>query len=649
MQQNPLVFPADTHYHEGHDHDGPTVPHTGSPESPCVGTPTNLTVVGFWNASANNGKGEAWNTLSWDRVEGATGYRVYEYGALIGEVAAVPPGPGTRRPSFSVKPVAGITYTVTAVNDIGDESNESAYVLATSCKPPGAALSAAPIIGIVVTITATPEWNNGKARVFLQWRHIPNAAEYEVYRDGAVLQANIDRTYYVDGAVEPGKVYSYQVRGVGFNYQKPAPGALSVPVSATTPTGPAPKVATAPKILKLEPHNSWCIVRFSPVPGAKEYRALVKRLPGTYKYSGGSLAIDVNGLVDGDEVMIEAVDKLGPYQRMDGAMLGGHMVCGSPNVHKNGQGEPSNIPSVIAAGEWTAIKLKPLTLTGEQVFLDTFETFQPLTETRRSPSANPMLVHENDRWLFRHFNADITQSLTFHMSKHLMNTLYDGGTIGTSNPAHQMYASWVATMKQQFDTSGGKVLHVGFAVDDWFPGRRWVEAFVTKAGDDLVDIGNFESAKRKPTTSGFLIKYECQADDHWIQVFYPDATGTQQMVSFKAKRLPHPGKRTDYLDFKRTFDIYLSDSAVMVFENGVRTLSCPMPGGVIPAQYWGGNEAHIVHHLYHSSLAKTEMDKSSYPLYYHQALRGFCDSRHYGEFYGQVLNSMPGTTLAGIG
>ena len=91
------------------------------------------------------------------------------------------------------------------------------------------------------------------------------------------------------------------------------------------------------------------------------------------------------------------------------------------------------------------------------------------------------------------------------MGSHFMDTLYDGGTPGTSIPMHTNNASLVMMPTAPVDISGGKVLHVTFEVDAHNDGRRWFDVFVGAVGDTLIDPGKFaDFAGRRATLSGQL-------------------------------------------------------------------------------------------------------------------------------------------------
>ena len=134
---------------------------------------------------------------------------------------------------------------------------------------------------------------------------------------------------------------------------------------------------------------------------------------------------------------------------MDGAMGPGAMnMDGMLNVSINGQGDPANIPNVLARSAVFHVTPQAETLSGEQAFFDTFRNEQPLVQ---NTTPNPAIVaanpgdgnfgeYQNDKWTIRNYQGDLQTSRVFFMGSHFMDTLYDGGTPG-GNIIHNNNAS----------------------------------------------------------------------------------------------------------------------------------------------------------------------------------------------------------------
>ena len=91
----------------------------------------------------------------------------------------------------------------------------------------------------------------------------------------------------------------------------------------------------------------------------------------------------MNGLTSNQSynIIVEALDKMGPYQKIDGIIGPG---ASGPNgeIHAavNGHGDPSNEPNVVAKSNLYKVTTVQRQLTGEQVFFDSFRNFQPIVQ-----------------------------------------------------------------------------------------------------------------------------------------------------------------------------------------------------------------------------------------------------------------------------
>lgn len=390
--------------------------------------------------------------------------------------------------------------------------------------------------------------------------------------------------------------------------------------------------------------------------------------PNTVKYSGGSLSIEMNGLdpVNGANIVIEAVDKFGPFQLMDGMAGPGAMQMDGMHSAVNGQGNPSDVPLVLATSAPVAVTLKPRVLTGDQVFFDTFRNEQPLVE-QPLPAPIPGLNYgdpqcyasfANDKWTIRDYGGDLLDSKVFFMGSHLMDTLYDGGTPRTNGPIHNNNASQVIMPNTTADISGGKVLHVTFEVDPHMDGRRWCDLFVGEAGDTLVDPGKFaEFVGRKPTLSGKLFRWEIQ-NTHSLSLFpgiKPDAVSDAVYLTDQAHgvgpdsfglcarqgpwcTIPWNGTTGD-LDKRHKFDCYLSSNRVVVMEQGVVVKDASFPVGVtLP---FDKCQVYFVHQLYHTGNDRPELINYDPADCYWYNNRPYTDERHWDNMGYSVLDAFP--------
>ena len=463
---------------------------TKNPEAP-----TNLRTFGLWN----NG---AYDQLVWDANPDAVSYNIYRYSQKIGS---------SNTNSFTVSQLVfgeGWTYTVTAIDKNGLESFPSALSLARgefapnynfgwTTRPPSTP-------GKYVTVA---EWNNEKPRNFIKWQDqqvygqdAPGA--YNIYRDGKLIASNLWSQYYIDKDVMSGKTYRYVVASVNKNHfttqETFGPGA-----DITTRFGPPDPISTPVNITGFTSNDDSVVVKFDLIPGAVDYKVYVENNPNTVKYSSGYNMVEMNGLVSNQSynLIVEALDKFGPYQQIDGVIGPG---ASSPNgeVHAgiNGHGDPSNNPIVLAKSAPYKVFTIQKTLTGEQVFFDNFRDFKPIVQMPQkmdvvaqrfgpnwqywNKSDVILRWYENDKWSFFLDDLDTSASTVFLMGSHFMDTIYDGGTLGqSSTPSHVSNGVMLMSPKKTANISGDKVLHLTFEVDPHFSGRRWCDILLLPAGE----------------------------------------------------------------------------------------------------------------------------------------------------------------------
>ena len=623
--------------------------------------PANLTVTGLWRGAASD-------VLSWSPVPGAASYTIYQYDTVLAA--------GLTTPSYTLTPgeyLPGETYTVTAVDARGAESLPSAPVTAQGAQNPAQSPSWLPgAPDLPNALSARAEWNAGRPRIALSWRGHSSDWTYTVYRDGQRIAWGVWGLNYFDTGVLPGERHSYAVSGVNVPWMTDQESVAFGPVIMSAPAGP-PALADAPvQITDVRVDDDSAVVSFSPVPNAVDYRVFDVSKPNAVKYSGGGLSIEMNGLdpAHGADLVVEAVDKLGPFQRMDGSLGPGAMQMDGMHTSTNGQGDPSNVPNVLAASVPVHVDLQPMALGGAQVFFDTFRNEAPLT-AHPLPAAQggefygrPGEYAEsgNDKWTVREYGADLLNTRVFFMSNHFMDTLYDGGTPGFSDPMHNSNASLVMMPNATADISGGRVLHVTFEVDAHMNSRRWCDVQIAAAGDLLTRPGKVTPGDRPlqpATTSGESLRWEIKGDLHQLMVYHNTgtpavpvmqeedllnvdwATGAADRFGPAARMrwdgVPLANGTTQDLDKRHTFDLYLSQTHCRILENGVvikdTDMQTPLPFTRCQV-YW-------VHQLYHTANDRAELlDYSPQDTYWINN-RPWSDERHWDNMGFSVLNAFP--------
>ncbi len=647
---------------EGRVSSSVTVAAPTAPVSSAVMTaPMNLTVAGLWRGAASD-------VLAWTPMPGAFTYTVYQYDRVLAS--------GLTQPSYTLAPgdfMTGLTYTVTATDARGTESLPSAPASAEGALNPARAPSWMPgAPEMPDTLAARAEWNAGRPRIALSWRGHSSDYTYAVYRDGQKIASGVWGLNYFDTEVRPGERHSYSVSGVNVPWVTASESAAFGPVTLAAPSGP-PVLSDAPvQVTDVRVSDDSAVVSFAPVPGAVDYRAFDVSHPNSVKYSGGGLSIEMNGLdpVHGADLVVEAVDKLGPFQRMDGSLGPGATQMDGMHTATNGQGDPSNVPNVLAAAAPVHVDLQPVTLGGSQVFFDTFRNEAPLmprplpapqgTEFYGRPGE--FTESGNDKWTMREYGADLLNSRVFFMNNHFMDTLYDGGTPGFSDPMHNSNASLVMMPNATADISGGRVLHVTFEVDAHMDSRRWCDVQVAAAGDLLTRPGKVTPGDRplQPATlTGESLRWEIKGDLHQLMVYHntgtPEApvmqeedllnvdwaTGATDRFGPAARirwdGVPLANGTTQDLDKRHTFDLYLSQTHCRILENGVvikdTNLQTPLPFTLCQV-YW-------VHQLYHTANDRAELLDYSPQDTYWMNYRPWSDERHWDNMGFSVLTTFP--------
>ena len=622
--------------------------------------PTNLSVQGAW-------LGAPTDALAWSPVPGAASYNLYQYDVQIAQ--------GITTNSYVIPASlysSGMSYTVTAVDGMNMESLPSALATALGGHDPVNRPSWMPDAPPVPThLAAASEWNGGNPRIHLKWHGNGLDYTYSVYRDGQKIASGLWGLNYYDNTVQPGESHVYTVSGVNSPWITLVESNQSAPLTVTALTAaPAPS-SQAVQITALRPSDDSVLVSFAPVPGAVDYRVYDTAHPNSVKYSGGALSIELNGLdpAVGADLVVEAVDKPGPFQKMDGVAVPGAMQMDGMHEVIDGQGDPSNIPNILAASAPFHVTCQPMALTGSQAFFDNFRNEKPLVQ---QPMPAPVgafygtpgsyIELANDKWAIRDYGGDLTDSKVFFMENHFMDTLFDGGTPHSNNPMHNNDASTVLMPKATADISGGRVLHATFEVDSHFDSRRWCEVQVAAVGDLLVQPGKVDSIPGfivPQTASSNSLRWQIQDSFHTVDMFQNIGTPDQPVaqlaqlidLSFgpknerggNAARIRWDGSPLNNgtaqdLDKRHRFDLYLSQAHYRIEENGVIIKDADFPAGMtLP---FSKCQVYFVHQLYHTANDRVELINAGVEPYWYNN-RPWSDERHWDNMGQEVLPAFP--------
>lgn len=430
-------------------------------------------------------------------------------------------------------------------------------------------------------------------------------------------------------------------------------GCITQPVSSAEDT--LPEV----QILGAIPNDDSVKLRIKPFPGAVDYRVYPEARPKVKKYSAGGLVLEWNGIKgDPDMLVVEAVDRLGPYQYMDGRTP--HHVMHSINGH----GPKDAQPRVLGRSKPFPVRRQPHPFRSfeDVVFFDDyrsgeFKQRQNVVDPRSNTVSQQFSIWDNDTWTVRGIDVCIKNTQIFIASDHIMDIVRDGGTVGSNVPERVSFGELLFSANREVDLSGGKIVHYTFEVDAHFPGgRRWWNTYVTAPGDwiskpkaETWDPKAHPSVQKKPTLQWQI------GPVHTLGVWKqgggytpitqqahgagPDNFNWCQRSGEWAPKQPSTGRSLnggpDKLDLRHRFDLYFSQKRVQIWEEGIlckdAPIDLPLERAVI----------HIGHGLYHSSLEHEEIKKHAPHERYYVEHVPDKDERHWDNVGARYVPAFP--------
>lgn len=525
--------------------------------SSTIPVPMNLRRQSLWVSASNKGT----DILTWDASVGALTYIIYEYDYEVGRVTGVNGAPPLTTFTVPVALWSGLTYTVSAITAQGQS------IVSNICAPaysytPGNPPSWAPVNAppIVQNLLVLPQWNSGAPTMLARWGgNGSGGPSFNIYRNNVLLATGLTACSYVDSSVISGISYNYSVTSVNEFRSPPLESPRSSIATVTALTAQPALSATAIPITRTVSRDDSVFVLFNRLAGAVDYvcfkytagvasEILIKDGKAAGEYRGTpngyvatapeptELCIQMNDLdpVNPTMLRVAALDKLMRFQTQDGMMTMDSMstigvVPGgptSPNMNndfitqmngpvaidgfvKNGQGDPSNVPNIIALSAPFSVSCAPFSLTGTDghggpAFLDRFRTGvnEPLVQVPIDPSIalyatdnSSVLINnrkvqkfQTPNWNFTNYTLDNGMTKLFFMP-HFMSVVYDGGGSGapfnrgraTADNYGLHIANGSMTMQPRAadgsnwfgDITGGKVLHVTMEVDAHVNTRRF--------------------------------------------------------------------------------------------------------------------------------------------------------------------------------
>lgn len=534
--------------------------------SSTIPVPMNLRRQSLWVSASNKGT----DILTWDASVGALTYVIYEYDYEVGRVTGVNGAPPLTTFTVPVALWSGLTYTVSAITAQGQSivSNicAPAYSYTPGSPPSWASVNAPPIVQNLLVL---PQWNSGSPTMLARWGgNGSGGPPFNIYRNSVLLATGLTACSYVDSSVISGISYNYSVTSVNQFRSPPLESPRSSIATVTALTAQPTLSATAIPITRTVSRDDSVFVFFNKIAGAKDYICFkyvagvapeisMKNGKAAGEYRGTpngyvatapestELCIQMNDIdpINPTMLCVAALDKLARFQTQDGMMtmdsmsMAGMVVGGpaAPNALnnfiaqmngplavdgfvKNGQGDPSNVPNIIALSAPFSVSCTPFALTGTNghggaAFLDRFRAgvnepilqvpidasiAQYATDNAAILTNNPKVqAFQTPNWNFVNYTLDNAMTKLFFMP-HFMSVVYDGGGPGAPFNRGQVnadnYGLHIAngsmTMQPRAadgtnwfgDISGGKVLHVTMEVDAHVNTRRFL--LITLKGKD---------------------------------------------------------------------------------------------------------------------------------------------------------------------
>jgi hypothetical protein len=370
------------------------------------------------------------------------------------------------------------------------------------------------------------------------------------------------------------------------------------------------------------------------------------------------------------ELVVEALDRLGPYQYMDDRTPHAEM-------HSiNGHGPSDSVPVVLARSQPFRVVPQPSPLREDALFFDDGRSGSPFVEiphpyTPPLPPGNAhsdLFAYENDRLRALFYAAERDESRIFEHHEHLMTVLADGPD--NVNAGGVNYAAVVLVPRQAFRfTPERPVLHFSFEVDAHFTNRRWLEVGFKERAAPLVHPNvTRNSPSLHPTGEGQVGVWQIDQDGHSFQIWVPD--GAPQGTPYsRLKRIESDCVRPDmvwgpdglphvirqhwdkrqisardlnrdetWLDLRQRFDLYICRDEYLLQEAG---LTIKRGRFAVPLTL-EEVEFYVSQILYHTDLEHRELQEHDPAEVYFLQRTPWHDERHWDNLAVRALAGMPG-------
>ena len=212
-----------------------------------------LQIAGTPVVKASNVASSGKVKLTWEKIEGATEYKIYRATSKDGEYKLIKTTAGTSFTNTSAKAGSTYYYKVKAIHSNSSANSICSEIVSRACDLPQPVVKASNVA------------SSGKVK--LTWSEVEGAKEYEVYRatskDGEYkLMKTTTGTSYTNTSAKAGSTYYYKVKAI--HSKSSANSAYSEIVSRTCDLA---RPVVSIKLKDGNPRLTW-----EKVDGAKEYQ-----------------------------------------------------------------------------------------------------------------------------------------------------------------------------------------------------------------------------------------------------------------------------------------------------------------------------------------------------------------------------------------
>ncbi len=410
-----------------------------------------------------------------------------------------------------------------------------------------------------------------------------------------------------------------------------------------------------------------------------------------------TMEIEVNGISRRVKhtVTVEAVDALGPFPignetdpltnlLVDGSdpMSIGNSDAGMTldgNTSINGQGDPTNVPNVLArsiAVPFTLSGPNPIpSVAGVDPRQEIFEGFgTPVTITKETADGNGddlysvAVSHSNNTtvaydWI--EYQTDDTASKPFAMGDHWMECLFDGAPYYEfgGSVMHNNHGLSALSPHKSVNVGASQITHFTFEVDAHNSGRRYESLVLAPSNDAPVNWYQSDGVAFNKSNRGIEFRIDTSTIDATLYNGFagdgvtPDDLSITGPVASGIQYFVYRTGQGRGLDDRSRFDVYLTQTHWRIYEDGTELYDGDYGTDPLTSQPatlgFTSARTYFAHWMYHSGLGLYEL-QTYYPWERYFIAHPYGDERHWDDMGFEVLPgsvtwaTVDATSMAGV-